>query len=153
MALTPKQARFVQEYLVDLNATQAAIRSGYSEKTAYSIGNENLSKPDVAEAIETEMTKRAEAVEVSAQWVLDQAVRLYRRCTQDVVPLLDRKGNQIMDGDGNALFAFDSKGAVAALTMVGKHVNVQAFRDKVSLENPDGSAVQFVIRDMTRGDG
>jgi phage terminase small subunit len=45
--LTPKQERFVQEYLVDLNATQAAIRAGYSRKTAYSIGEENLKKPDI----------------------------------------------------------------------------------------------------------
>lgn len=132
MALTPKQERFVQEYLIDLNATQAAIRAGYSEKTAYSIGNENLSKPDISEAIETEMTKRAESVGISAQWVLEQAVRLYRRCTQDVVPLLDRSGNQVMDGEGNALFAFDAKGAVASLTLVGKHVNVQAFREQVA---------------------
>lgn len=132
MALTPKQKRFVEEYLIDLNATQAAIRAGYSEKSAYSIGNENMSKPVVAEAIETEMSKRAEIAEVSAQWVLDQAVRLYRRCMQDAVPLLDRNGNQIRDRDGKALYAFDSKGAVAALGMVGKHVNVQAFRDQVA---------------------
>ena len=45
--LTAKQERFVQEYLVDLNATQAAIRAGYSRKTAYSIGEENLKKPDI----------------------------------------------------------------------------------------------------------
>ena len=44
--LTPKQQRFVEEYLIDLNATKAAIRSGYSEKTAYSVGHENLKKPE-----------------------------------------------------------------------------------------------------------
>ena len=49
--LTPKQRRFIEEYLIDLNATQAAIRAGYSEKTAYSIGQENLRKPVIAEAI------------------------------------------------------------------------------------------------------
>lgn len=51
MALTDKQAKFVEEYLVDFNATQAAIRAGYSEKTAYSIGWENLRKPEIIEAI------------------------------------------------------------------------------------------------------
>ena len=45
--LTPKQQRFIDEYLVDLNATQAAIRAGYSAKTAYSIGIENLKKPEI----------------------------------------------------------------------------------------------------------
>lgn len=49
--LRPKQARFVEEYLVDLNAIQAAIRVGYSADTAKSIGCENLTKPDIAEAI------------------------------------------------------------------------------------------------------
>ena len=45
--LTPKQQRFVEEYLIDLNATQAAIRASYSEKTAYSVGHENLKKPEI----------------------------------------------------------------------------------------------------------
>ena len=49
--LTPKQARFVEEYMVDVNATQAAIRAGYSKKTARLIGCENLTKPDIAAAI------------------------------------------------------------------------------------------------------
>lgn len=51
MALSGKQIAFVNEYLVDCNATQAAIRAGYSEKTAYAIGWENLRKPEIIEAI------------------------------------------------------------------------------------------------------
>ncbi|MDY2987563.1 MAG: terminase small subunit, partial [Peptoniphilus sp.] len=47
LALNKKQKRFVEEYLIDLNATQAAIRAGYSPSTAYSIGNENLRKPEI----------------------------------------------------------------------------------------------------------
>ncbi len=50
--LTAKQQRFVDEYLIDLNATQAAIRAGYSPKSAYSIGQENLKKPEIQEAIQ-----------------------------------------------------------------------------------------------------
>ncbi len=49
--MSAKQQRFVEEYLVDHNATQAAIRAGYSPKTAYSIGHENLNKPEIAAAI------------------------------------------------------------------------------------------------------
>src|SRR3972149_3261472 len=52
MALTRKQQRFVEEYTVDFNATQAAMRAGYSARTAYSIGNENLRKPEIADAIQ-----------------------------------------------------------------------------------------------------
>lgn len=68
--LTAKQSMFVKEYLIDLNATQAAIRAGYSEKTAEVIGHENLRKPYIADAIQDAMDKRAERVESEADWVL-----------------------------------------------------------------------------------
>ena len=51
VVLKDKQARFVEEYLIDSNATQAAIRAGYSEKSAYSIAGENMKKPEIANAI------------------------------------------------------------------------------------------------------
>lgn len=70
MSLTPKQALFVAEYLKDLNATQAAIRAGYSEKTAYSIGNENLRKPEIAEAIQKGAGDRIKAAESTAEDVI-----------------------------------------------------------------------------------
>lgn len=57
--LTPKQARFCEEYLVDLNATQAAIRAGYSVESAGSIGSENLTKPEIRARIETAMAERS----------------------------------------------------------------------------------------------
>lgn len=65
MALNARQKRFVDEYLIDLNATQAAIRSGYSEKTAYSIGFENLKKPDIQAAIHSAQKKLAERNEIT----------------------------------------------------------------------------------------
>ena len=68
--LTPKQAAFVREYLVDLNATQAAIRAGYSKKTARVTGPENLSKPAVAASIQDEMLKRATRLGITADEVL-----------------------------------------------------------------------------------
>lgn len=83
MALTPKQARFVAEYLVDLNATQAAIRAGYSPKTAYAIGGENLSKPEIADAIATEQAKRAIRVEVTQDEVLTEVLRVMRSDVRD----------------------------------------------------------------------
>ena len=57
--LNMKQQAFVDEYLKDFNATQAAIRAGYSEKTARSIGSENLKKPDIARAIKAAVAERA----------------------------------------------------------------------------------------------
>ena len=68
--LTDKQQRFVDEYLVDFNATQAAIRSGYSEKTARAIGAENLTKPDIAKAIQNAMTHKKQRTELDADFVI-----------------------------------------------------------------------------------
>lgn len=70
--LTPKQERFVAEYLVDLNATQAALRSGYSPRTAHKIGSENLHKPAVIEAIAAAQASRAERAELTADMVVSE---------------------------------------------------------------------------------
>jgi phage terminase small subunit len=72
MALTPKQERFVDEYMIDLNATQAAIRAGYSERTAAETGYENLRKPQIADEIAKRQQKHAEKAEMTVEWVLQQ---------------------------------------------------------------------------------
>lgn len=74
--LTAKQSKFVDEYLVDLNATQAAIRAGYSEKTAYRIGADNLRKAQIAEAIQRRMGAREKRTEVTQDRVLMEMARL-----------------------------------------------------------------------------
>ena len=68
--LRPKQSLFVLEYLKDLNATQAAIRAGYSKKTAKEIGCENLTKPNIQEAISKAMADRIKETKIDAEWVL-----------------------------------------------------------------------------------
>lgn len=72
MALTPKQQLFVKEYLVDLNATQAAIRAGYSKKTANEQGARLLANVSIQEALQEAMSKRAEKVEITAEQVLQR---------------------------------------------------------------------------------
>lgn len=74
--LTAKQQRFVEEYLVDLNATQAAIRAGYSKRTAYSVGNENLNKPEIAAAIQEARDKQAKRTEITADRVLRELAKM-----------------------------------------------------------------------------
>lgn len=74
--LTPKQAAFVAEYLLDLNATQAAIRAGYSPKTAAFIGAENLKKPNIDAAIQAAQQERARRTEISQDNVLTEIARL-----------------------------------------------------------------------------
>lgn len=68
--LNERQARFVAEYLVDLNATQAAIRAGYSQRTAYRTGADNLKKPQIAEAIREAMEDREARTNISQDRVL-----------------------------------------------------------------------------------
>lgn len=70
--MTPKQKLFAEEYLKDLNATQSAIRAGYSKKTAYAIGQENLKKPEIQKAIQELMNKRSKINEITADNVLKE---------------------------------------------------------------------------------
>jgi len=70
MALTPKQQAFIAEYMIDLNATQAAIRAGYSPATARMIGYENLTKPYIAKIIEKAMNERSANNGITADYVL-----------------------------------------------------------------------------------
>lgn len=68
--MTPKQEAFCREYVIDLNATQAAIRSGYSEKTAGAVGFENLKKPEIQKKVEELKAAATQKAEVSVQDVL-----------------------------------------------------------------------------------
>lgn len=70
MALTKKQRLFVDEYLIDLNATQAAIRAGYSTRRATEIGYQLLQRPEVAQAIQAAMAERSKRTEVEADYVI-----------------------------------------------------------------------------------
>lgn len=76
MPLTNKQRAFVREYLTDLNATQAAVRAGYSEKTARAVGHENLTKPHIATEIQEAMHERAERTNITADRVLRELAKL-----------------------------------------------------------------------------
>lgn len=112
--LTAKQSLFVKEYLVDLNATQAAIRAGYSKKTAHAIAAENLTKPLIAAAIQKAMSDRAEETQTSAKWVLDRLVELYGKCTQ-AEPVVGREGMPI------GMYKMEASVAVRTLELIGKH--------------------------------
>ena len=75
MALSAKQEKFCEEYLVDLNATQAAIRSGYSKKTAAVIGAENLIKPNIASKIECMRSELSKETKVSAESIIKELAK------------------------------------------------------------------------------
>tara|TARA_R110000824_G_scaffold188319_1_gene369657 strand:+ start:4155 stop:4583 length:429 start_codon:yes stop_codon:yes gene_type:complete len=121
--LNAKQTRFCEEYLIDLNGTQAAIRAGYSEKTAAEIGSENLRKPNIAEFIAELKKSRSDETLIDAAWVLMSAKKVYDRCMQEEA-VTDREGSPTGE------YKFEHSGANAALGIIGKHVDVQAFLDK-----------------------
>lgn len=100
--LTEKQARFVAEYLVDMNATEAAKRAGYSEKTAYSIGFENLRKPEIQEAIQAAKAERAKRTKITQDMVIRELAKVafsngtdFARVvsTPTVTTIVDEEGN------------------------------------------------------------
>ena len=150
--LTDKQTAFVREYLVDLNATQAAIRAGYSERTASRIGPQLLGKTWVREAIEKAQAKRARRVEVTQDYVLSNLVEVVER-TMQRAPVLDRKGEQVTDEEGRAVWTFDAKGANRALELLGKHLGIFADRVRAEVSGPDGGPVasEIVVRFVEPG--
>ncbi len=137
--LTARQERFVDEYLVDLNATRAAIRAGYSARTAHSCGPRLLANAGVATAISAAKQARAEATQIDSAWVLRQAVALHQRCVQEIKPALHPKTRcQLKDEDGRPLFTFNAAVAARALELVGKHTAVAAFEDRIHHDLDDG---------------
>ncbi len=119
--MTPKQRLFIQEYLIDANATQAAIRAGYSAKTAHSIGDENLRKPGIAKAIMDAMVARSERTEITSDWVLQTLKSNVDRAMQ---------AEAVTDRDGVETGEYVYNGSVAnkALELIGKHLGM--FSDK-----------------------
>ena len=98
--LTAKQRRFVEEYAVDSNATQAAIRAGYSPRTARAIGHENLTKPDVAQAVEESRLELAEKAGLSAERIMEEFKRLG---FSDLRDSLSWSGNKMVLRDSSDL--------------------------------------------------
>lgn len=111
--LTAKEARFVDGYLSDLNASAAARRAGYSLKTAYRIGFENLKKPHIQEALAIARQKLAKDTETSPEWVISRLKQVAERCLQEV-PVFDKEGNETGE------FQFKEAGANKALELIGK---------------------------------
>lgn len=105
MALTPKQKRFVAEYLVDLNATAAARRAGYSAKTADRIGPELLGKTCVSQAIQEAIKQRERRTEVTQDYVI-----------RKLKEITDKDASDMQDSD----LKYSSK--IKALELLGKHV-------------------------------
>jgi phage terminase small subunit len=139
--LEPRQERFVQEYLIDLNATQAAIRAGYSKKTARQQGDRLLSKAAVAAAIALAQAKRAERVEITQDYVLEKIRETVERCSQGV-PVLDMFGRPVLTktpaGVVGAVYKFDAKAVLQGCNLLGQHLAMW----KTVLTGKDGKPLE-----------
>lgn len=132
--MNARQKRFCDEYLIDCNAKQAAIRAGYSPKTAYSIGNENLNKPELKAYIEAELEKIHSAKIADATEVLEYLTGVMRgEHTEQVLKLIGEGVQVISDIDVSA------KERLKAAELIGKRYGL--FTDKMNLEG----AVPVVI--------
>lgn len=164
MALTDKQEMFCREYLIDLNATQAAIRAGYSAKTANRTASENMSKPDIKLRIAELKAQRNDLVGINAEYVLNRLLEIDQ---MDVLDILLQNGElkpikdwpkvwrttlsgmdvvEMASADSAALLKkIKWPDKVKNLELLGKHVSVQAFKEQTSTEitGADGGPVRY----------
>lgn len=129
--MTNKQKRFCDEYLIDCNATQAAIRAGYSPKTAYSIGMENLKKPEIKTYIDEQLKKLHDAKIADADEVIKYLTSVMRGESTAEVVVIEGEG----DGCSTARRmskAPDEKERLKAAELLGKRYGV--FTDKVDVD-------------------
>jgi phage terminase small subunit len=170
--LTKKQQCFIDEYLIDLNATQAAIRAGYSKNSASEAGYENLRKPQVADAIAEAKKARSERTEIDADWLLK---RLAEEATADLADLYDEEtgalkpmqlwpeiwrqglvagvdvdqqfayldGDKIPDGVVTKVKLSDR---IKRLELIGKHIDVKAFADRMEVTGKNGGPLETITR-------
>jgi len=128
--LSPKQRRFVSEYLKDQNATAAAKRAGYSKKTADTQGPRLLENVGVREAIDSNLKKIEDKAIVTVEYILEGLKEVAQRCLQRVPVMEFDKAERCMvqataiDSKGRevGLWEFDSMGANKALELLGKHI-------------------------------
>lgn len=159
--LNDKQRRFVQEYLIDLNATQAAIRAGYSPKTAGQQGFDLLKVPQIQEAIDQAKMERSKETKIDAAWVL---TRLAEEATADVGDLYHADGHlkpihewpkiwrqglvagidveeiQVEGVKMGEIKKIRLSDRIKRLELIGKHIRVNAFQEVVQHKGLEGLA-------------
>lgn len=173
--LTDKQELFCQEYLIDLNATQAAIRAGYSTKTAQQTGSENLSKPVIQERISELKSDRCERIAVDAAYVLQRHIDIDQMDMADILtddgymkpirewPKIWRQYlsgmdiSELWEGRGDekeqigVLKKIKWPDKVKNLELLGKHVDVQAYREKTDV-NHSGTITTYSKEDYEKAE-
>lgn len=129
-AITPKQERFCQEYIVDYNGTQAAVRAGYAVNSARKTASRLLTNADILARVRELQREQTARLALTQDYVLQQLVDTYR-CCREPEPVL------VYDPDAGGMvesgkYQFDSKGALRALELIGKHLGM--YQDKLKLD-------------------
>ncbi|WP_296280526.1 terminase small subunit [uncultured Acinetobacter sp.] len=168
--LTPKQQRFVEEYLIDLNATQAAIRAGYSEKTANEQGSRLLANVSISEAIAEAQNKRTEQTQIDAAYVLKRLVEIDQMDVLDIMDdqmkirpvnewpkvwrqyVVNLENLELSDGEG-CFKKIKWPDKVKNLELLGKHVSVGAFKDKIEHTGANGGPIDLSLKVVFENDG
>ena len=163
--MRPKQQAFIKEYLIDLNATKAAIRAGYSEKWAGTNADKLLKNTKIAAAIQKAMDERANKLEITAERVLQEIAKLafgniknvYASNGQLIPPqdlpeevaatITEVTEEQLGTGEGAVLVRRKYKIAdkKANLELLGKHLRL--FTDRLEVKDDIGPVIEFVIAD------
>jgi len=158
--LTEKQKLFCKYYLISLNATDAAIKAGYSKKTARQIGTENLAKPYIEEYIQEQLVKRNEKLDFEAVDVVNEIKKIASSNATDFIEIIDGRirvkslesidttfisgAKEIFDKEGNFLgleVKFHDK--QKSLDMLMRHFS--QYKDKVEL------SIDEQLQDWMRG--
>lgn len=124
-----KHERFCQEYVIDYNGTRAAMRAGYSERNAATQAGRLLKKAEVLARVRELQHEQLERLSISADYVILRLMDTLERCMQAVPVMVwdPEEGRKVESGE----YTFDSKGALKALELIGRHLGM--FEDKLSV--------------------
>lgn len=129
--LTGMQQVFVDEYLVDYNASQAAVRAGYADvKEGYKL----MHKPHVQEAIEKAIDNRNKMMGIDKTFIIVELLDALAIAKATVKPKRNSKtGKPIVDEDGNPVYTRDTLAVLRILDQLAKHVDISAYNNKVDV--------------------
>jgi len=136
MELTTRQLKFVDEYLVDLNATQAAVRSGYSARTATKQAARLMAHTGIQAKLEQSFAERKQRVQITQDYVLTTIQDTVERCRQ-ATPVLDKVGTPTGE------YRFDASGVLKGCELLGKHL--QIFTEKVLHQGDPNAPLQVAV--------
>ena len=167
--MVKKRERFVEEYLIDLNATQAAIRAGYSPKTAYSIGHELMKIPEVRARIDKAMAERSKRTGINADRVLRELGKIAFVNATDVIDMSDATVKNDAERDDTAAIASVKVKVIPgengdgvereirladklkALELIGKHLGM--YQDRLKVDGKLDTGQLGKVLEQLRGGG